>query len=102
MDRGTPTTSRDEPPAASSRGPRLALPIAPALSAVGLVVVAAISWVIIGGQLPVLPGSGGPGGPSGPGGPVRTATPSNVVVVDPRTQVPGKLLYAKDGNIWVQ
>jgi len=33
---------------------------------------------------------------------VRTATPSNVVIVDPRTKVPGTLLYAKDGNIWVQ
>ena len=40
----------------------------------------------------------------GPGGPIRTATPSNVVVIpdDPRTKIPGSLLYVKDGNIWVQ
>ena len=36
------------------------------------------------------------------GGPIRTPTPSNVVVVDPRADVPGSLLYVKDGNIWIQ
>jgi Tol biopolymer transport system component len=65
------------------------------------VIVAAISFVLLGGSLPSLPGNEG-GGPNNPGGPVRTATPSNVIVVDPRTKVPGTLLYAKDGNIWVQ
>jgi Tol biopolymer transport system component len=60
-----------------------------------------VSWLLLGGSLPALPG--GPGGPGGDGGgPVRTPTPSNVVIVDPRTNVPGTLLYAKDGNIWVQ
>jgi Tol biopolymer transport system component len=103
MARANPPVSRAEQPAPSGEGPRAALPVAPALSVVGLVVIAAASFVLIGGSLPsILPG-GGPGGPiSGPGGPVRTATPSNVVVVDPRTQVPGTLLYAKDGNIWAQ
>ena len=81
--------------------PRFAAPVAPALSALGLVIVAAASYVLIGGSLPTLPG-GSPSGPSGPGGPVRTPTPSNVVIVEPRTKVPGTLLYAKDGNIWAQ
>jgi dipeptidyl aminopeptidase/acylaminoacyl peptidase len=90
-----------EQPAAPAGGTRLAFPVAPTLSVIGLVMVAAASYALIGGSLPTLPG-GGPGNPGGPGGPVRTATPSNVVIVDPRTKVPGTLLYAKDGNIWVQ
>ena len=73
--------------------------VAPALSVVGLVVVAAVSWALLGGSLPNV---AGPGGPNGPGGPIRTPTPSNVVIVDPRANVPGTLLYAKDGNIWTQ
>ena len=85
------------PPAA---GRRLPFEPATALAAAGLVIVAAVSYALLGGSLPTVPG--GPGGPTGPNGPVRTATPSNVVIVDPRTKVPGTLLYAKDGNIWVQ
>jgi dipeptidyl aminopeptidase/acylaminoacyl peptidase len=75
--------------------------VAPALSAAGLLVVAVVSFALLGGALPAFPGTGGPGDP---GGPIRTATPSNVVVVpdDPRTKIPGSLLYAKDGNVWVQ
>jgi len=73
--------------------------VAPALSVVGLVVVAGVSWALLGGSLPNV---AGPGGPNGPGGPIRTPTPSNVVIVDPRADVPGTLLYAKDGNIWTQ
>jgi Tol biopolymer transport system component len=75
------------------------LEVAPVLSVAGLVIVAALSYTLLGGSLPTVPG---PGGPSGPGGPVRTPTPSNVVIVDPRTKVPGSLVYAKGGNIWVQ
>lgn len=72
---------------------------APALSALGLVVVGVVTLALFGGSLP-LPGSGGPG----PGGPIRTPTPSNIVVVpdDPRADVPGSMLYVKGGNIWVQ
>ena len=77
----------------------LSLEVAPVLSAVGLIVIAAASYALLGGSLPTVQG---PGGPSGPSGPVRTPTPSNVIIVDPRTKVPGTLLYAKDGNIWVQ
>ena len=66
-----------------------------ALSAVGLLVIALVTLALFGGSL--LPG-GGPG----PGGAIRTPTPSNIVVVDPRADVPGSLLYVKAGNIWVQ
>ena len=102
MTRAQPPARGEQQQQAPPRGgPRLRVAVAPGLSAVGLVIVAAASYALLGGSLPTVPG-GGPGGPSGPGGPVRTATPSNVVIVDPRTQVPGTLLYAKDGNIWVQ
>jgi Tol biopolymer transport system component len=76
-------------------GIRLPFDVAPALSIVGLVIVALITLALFGGKLPGAANQG-------PGGPVRTATPSNVVVVDPRSNVPGSLLYVKDGNIWIQ
>jgi Tol biopolymer transport system component len=100
--------TRSNPRPRSPRGPRpaggrrLPFELAPAISALGLVVVAAVSFALLGGSLPSVPGSGGGGG--GPDGPIRTPTPSNVVVVpdDPRAKVPGTLLYVKDGNIWTQ
>lgn len=72
--------------------------LAPGLSAVGLLVVGVLSLGLLTGNLPVLSGGDGPGD----GGPVRTPTPSNVVIVDPRADVPGALVYAKAGNVWVQ
>jgi TolB protein len=66
----------------------------PASAAVGLVIVGAASVAILNGQLPTIGGNSGP--------PVKTPTPSNVVVVDPRQDVPGKLVYVKDGNLWLQ
>ena len=95
-DPSAPAADEAPPPAA---GRRLPVEVAPMLSAVGLIVIAAASYALLGGSLPTVQG---PGGPSGPGGPVRTPTPSNVIIVDPRTNVTGSLLYAKDGNIWVQ
>lgn len=81
-------------------GRRLPFELAPAISAVGLVIIAAVTFALLGGSLPAIvgPGSGGPDGP------IRTPTPSNVVVVpdDPRAKIPGSLLYVKDGNLWVQ
>jgi len=73
--------------------------VAPALSAAGLVLIGVLSLGLLTGNLPTL--LGGDGG-SGNGGPGRTATPSNVVVVDPRTDVPGTLVYVKAGNVWLQ
>ena len=81
-------------------GRRLPVEIAPLLSVIGLVIVALLSFAVLGGALPRIGG----GGPNQPGGPIRTPTPSNVIVVpnDPRADVPGSLVYVKDGNIWVQ
>lgn len=77
-------------------GRRLPIDLAPALSLAGLVLIAAVTFALLGGSLPTIPGTGGPGGP------IRTPTPSNVVNVDPRADIPGSLLYAKDGNLWLQ
>jgi WD40-like Beta Propeller Repeat len=73
---------------------------APALALVGLLVVAIVTFGLMGGSVS-LPGGGGPGGPNNPG-PALTPAPSNVVIVDPLTQVPGSIVYAKAGNIWIQ
>jgi Tol biopolymer transport system component len=75
---------------------RLPFDLAPAASLVGLVVVAAASFALLGGSLPTIPGGNG-----GDGGPIRSPTPSNVVIIDPRTNIPGSILYVKDGNLWV-
>jgi dipeptidyl aminopeptidase/acylaminoacyl peptidase len=81
----------------------LPIPIAPALSFAGLALVAIISLGLLGGSLPTLPGgNGGNGNGDGDGGPVKTPTPSNVVITDPRADVPGSILYVKSGNIWIQ
>jgi Tol biopolymer transport system component len=73
--------------------------LAPGLSALGLIVVGALSLGLLTGRLP---GISLGGEDQGGGGPFRTPTPSNVVVVDPRADVPGTLVYAKAGNVWVQ
>src|SRR5688572_18921121 len=91
------TRGQRQRPAAPVGGRRLPFDAAPALSLAGLVVVALVSFALLGGSLPNLPGGNG-----GPNGPIRTPTPSNVVVIDPRADVPGSLLYVKGGNIWIQ
>ncbi len=80
-----------------SPSPLTAIPggLAPLLAVLGLVAVAVVSISLLTGSLPTVPGSGN-------GGPVRTATPSGVVITDPRANVPGTVVYAKDGNIWLQ
>ncbi len=83
---------------------RLRGSVAIALSVLGLAAVAGVTLVVGSGDLPFSPGSGG--GPNASGaGPVQTVSPSNVVVVPstaPGVTVPGSLVYAKDGNIWLQ
>lgn len=67
---------------------------------VSLAGLAVISWITLG-----LLGAnvGGPGGQQGNGpGVVTTPAPSNVVIVDPRVDVPGSIVYVKAGNVWVQ
>lgn len=81
---------------APAGGRRLPIDLAPALSLAGLVLVGALTFALLGGSLPTIPGTGGPGGP------IRTPTPSNIVIVDPRADIPGSILYVKDGNIWLQ
>ncbi len=88
--------------------------IAPAIAAVGLVVIALITVGLFTGSIPLPGGGSGSGGNGGTGnganggggggalGPERTPTPSNVVVVDPRTNVPGTLVFVKQGNLWTQ
>jgi Tol biopolymer transport system component len=85
-------------------------PIAAILSAVGLVVVIFVSLALFQGQLPL--GGGGQGNGNGQPGQtddptvIKTPTPSGVVVVPtpeaPGIVVPGSVVYAKDGNIWIQ
>ena len=96
-----------------SAGPSL---VAPGLSAALLVVVALVTVALFTGRIPIVssgiaigPGNdppvAAPGDAGDPGDdPERTAAPSNVVVVppDPRAEVPGSIVYAKQGNIWVQ
>jgi Tol biopolymer transport system component len=84
---------------------------APILAAVGLAVVALLTLAVFTGSIP-LPGGSGSGGGGGNGGggggggtviaPNRTPAPSNVVIVDPRTNIPGTLVYVKQGNLWTQ
>jgi dipeptidyl aminopeptidase/acylaminoacyl peptidase len=77
--------------------------IGPLLAALGLVVVAVATWTLLTGRLPVVGGGGG-GGNGGGGGVATTPAPSNVVIVpkDPKADVPGTIVYAKQGSIWLQ
>ena len=70
------------------------------VAGLGLLVIGFLSITLLTGNLPLLPG--GDGGNGGKVGPIQTATPSNVVIVDPRSNVPGTILYVKAGNIWLQ
>ncbi|MEJ7748456.1 MAG: hypothetical protein WKF56_04085 [Candidatus Limnocylindrales bacterium] len=79
--------------------------IAPLGSIVGLLLVALVTLSLLQGAVPFGIG-GSPGSPGGGGGgvvgPTRTATPSNVVVVPDEATFEGSIVYAKDGNVWVQ
>lgn len=72
------------------------LPRADLAAGIGLIVVATFSLAVLTGNLGFLAGS------RGSSGPVRTPTPSNVVIVDPRADVLGTILYVKSGNLWLQ
>jgi len=74
--------------------------LAPVLAAVGLLVTALVTLALFTGSVPLPGGGSGKGG--GGVGPARTPAPSNVVVVDPRANIPGTLVYVKQGNLWVQ
>jgi Tol biopolymer transport system component len=84
--------------------------VAVLLSVVGLVLIGLGTFALGSGDLPFsFSGSGnnkpGASGGGGGNGVSKTPTPSNIVVVPteaPGIKVPGSLVYAKDGNIWVE
>ena len=78
--------------------------LAPALSVVGLLVVAIVTLDLLNGQVPFVGGSSGNGSGSGNGngGSIQTPAPSNVVIVPDVVTFQGSIVYAKAGNIWVQ
>jgi Tol biopolymer transport system component len=59
------------------------------------VAVAVVSLSVLNGHLPAIGGNN-----AGP--PIKTPTPSNLVLVDPRANLPGTIVYVKDGNLWLQ
>ena len=101
---GAPRSARPSRPVRDPYGLLPAgTPIAAVVSVIGLLVVAFVTLSLGNGRLPVNVGGNGPNASDG-GGVAHTPTPSNVVVVpdDPRADVPGTIVYAKDGNIWIQ
>jgi TolB protein len=105
--RGAPAGDPYDPRAGGPRGRRggpaldlVGLPIAPLIALVGLLVATVVTLSLTSGRLPFGVGSQGVDGPNV----ARTPTPSNLVVVpdDPRAHIPGTIVYAKDGNVWVQ
>jgi TolB protein len=73
--------------------------VGPIVALVALLVVGVMTLGLMNGQLPFRTGSSGPGGVQGP---ARTPAPSNVVIVEPSVAVPGRIVYAKAGNVWIQ
>ncbi len=77
--------------------------VGPVLSVVGLLLIGVITFSLLNGAVPFGIGSGGNGGDGDPGDdPLRTAAPSNVVVVPDEAAFEGSIVYAKGGNIWIQ
>ena len=82
-------------------------PVAPILATVGLVLIGLVTLALFTGSIPLPSGGSGSGNGGGTGnggvvGPARTPTPSNVVIVPPKTDVPGTLVFVKQGNLWTQ
>ena len=76
--------------------------IAPIAALAGLLVVALVMVALFTGSVPLPGGGGRPQGSGGVLAPNQTAAPSNVVIVDPRTNIPGTLVFVKQGNLWTQ
>jgi WD40 repeat protein len=70
---------------------------APVIAVVGLLIVGWLTFAVLTGDAR-LPGTGN--GNAGAG--LATPAPSNVVIVDPRFDVPGSIVYVKAGNVWIQ
>jgi dipeptidyl aminopeptidase/acylaminoacyl peptidase len=71
--------------------------VAPLIALIGLIIVAWLTFVFLTGDVG-LPGGNGTTGVAGN----ATPAPSNVVIVDPRAEVPGAIVYVKAGNVWIQ
>ena len=95
MAHGSASPRRPVPPAG---GRRLPIDPAPALALAGLVIIGIVSFGLVGGNLPSLPGNGN----GDNGGAIKTPTPSGVIIVPEVPDVPGTFLYVKEGNIWTQ
>jgi hypothetical protein len=84
-------------------------PVAAILSVVGLLLVGVVTFAVANGSIP-LGGLGSPGGSQAPGQTddpaiLKTPTPSGEVIVptqEPGLEIPGSIVYAKAGNIWIQ
>ena len=74
--------------------------IGPALSVIGLIVIAIVTLNVFNYDIPFVGGNGSGGQVAG--GPQRTPAPSNVVIVPEQAKFDGSIVYAKQGNIWVQ
>jgi Tol biopolymer transport system component len=74
--------------------------VGPALSILGLVLIGILTLNLFNYDVPFV--SNGGNGPQGPVGADRTPAPSNVIVVPPEAAFEGSIVYAKQGNIWIQ
>ncbi len=96
--------ARSRRPAGDPYGlmPRTGL-VAPAIAAIVLVLIGSLTAALVAGWSPVSIGGKGPSASGQPGNLVNpTAAPSNVVVTDPKANIPGSLVYVKAGNVWIQ
>jgi dipeptidyl aminopeptidase/acylaminoacyl peptidase len=71
--------------------------VGPVLAALALALVAWLTFALLTGDVR-LPGPSTGGGAGG----IPTPAPSNVVIIDPRVDVPGSIVYVKAGNVWIQ
>lgn len=98
-----PAGSRPSPSIPSLVSGRLS--VAALVSLVGLLVIAVATWGLGSGNLPFVPGAAAAPGASDQPDVERTPTPPDVVEVptpSPGFVLPGTLVYAKDGSIWIQ
>jgi Tol biopolymer transport system component len=82
-------------------------PLAALLSVVGLVLIGVVTLSLMNGSVPLLGDSTGNEGPGQSDDPkvLKTPTPPDIVVVpteEPGLEIPGTIVYAKAGNIWLQ
>jgi dipeptidyl aminopeptidase/acylaminoacyl peptidase len=100
--RGPATRSRRGPGDPYGLLPRTGL-VAPAIAAIALVLIGTLTAALVAGWTPFSIGARTPGASDQGGNLVNpTPAPSNVVVIDPKANIPGSLVYVKAGNVWIQ